>query len=203
MKLILGGHWCEAPEGWLALKQADQDITKRLNFDDNSVDVIFTEHVIEHITFIEGVAFLRECYRVLKPSGIIRTVAPMIETMIRFQNDEFGKRYASDSLHPFYQNEAQVLASLGLNLQYDPHPFMIDSMVRKHGHQFCWSQKLLRRVLLKIGFLQAEYADPGQSALDQATAIERTIRGVHGDNLIRDFGPQVYDPESGIVEARK
>lgn len=48
----------------------------RLDFADNSFTFIFSEHFFEHLFFDEAAALLRECERVLKPGGIIRTVVP-------------------------------------------------------------------------------------------------------------------------------
>ena len=40
--------------GWLLLSERHQDITGRLDFADNTVDVAFAEHVIEHVPFGGG-----------------------------------------------------------------------------------------------------------------------------------------------------
>lgn len=207
MKLIFGGHWTAAPEGWTALRQADQDITKRLNYDDGTVDAIFTEHVIEHVDFIGGVYFMREAHRVLKPGGIFRCVAPMTEAIQRFAaHDEMAKRYAHDTLSQFYVQEQITLKRLGLDLDTDPTPFLIDGLVRKHWHQFVWSELLMCAVLQKIGFTSIFPTEAGVSELDPSTCLERPVRGVHEENMRRDLGaraPETWDCESGFVEARK
>lgn len=67
-----------------------QDLTKRLPYVDESVDHIFTEHFIEHITFDEGVALMSECARVLKKDGRIRISTPCLRHLI--------EQYLSDEL---------------------------------------------------------------------------------------------------------
>jgi predicted SAM-dependent methyltransferase len=47
-----------------------------LPFDDSTLHFIYSEHFLEHLFFDEAVSLLRECHRVLKPSGVIRTVVP-------------------------------------------------------------------------------------------------------------------------------
>jgi predicted SAM-dependent methyltransferase len=48
----------------------------RLPFDDNSINFIFSEHFFEHLFFDEALSLLVECYRILKPDGVIRTCVP-------------------------------------------------------------------------------------------------------------------------------
>ena len=43
---------------------------------DNTYDGAYNEHFIEHLHKDEGIAFLKEMYRVLKPGGTLRTVWP-------------------------------------------------------------------------------------------------------------------------------
>jgi len=47
-----------------------------LPFDDNCIEYIFSEHFFEHLFFDEALALLKECYRVLKAFGVIRTCVP-------------------------------------------------------------------------------------------------------------------------------
>jgi predicted SAM-dependent methyltransferase len=48
----------------------------RLPFDDNSINFIFSEHFFEHLFFDEALSLFRECHRILKPYGVIRTCVP-------------------------------------------------------------------------------------------------------------------------------
>lgn len=206
MKLIFGGHWCGAPAGWTALRQWDQDITKPLAYGDGTVDAIFTEHVVEHVGFADALHFMRESLRVLRPGGIFRCVAPMVDAFVGYRDDDLSRRYANDTLKQFYGDEHRQLQSLGLGLDYDPLPFLVDGLVRKHGHQFIWSERLMCAVLFKLGFREVAVAKAGFSLFDATTCLERRVRGVHEENLRRDLGaaaPETYDPESGFVEARK
>lgn len=57
-------------------------ITSGLPYDNNTVDIIFSEHFLEHITRDEALKLLTECNRVLKPRGFIRTTVPSIEALI-------------------------------------------------------------------------------------------------------------------------
>ena len=52
------------------------DCRRGMPFDDNSVEVIFAEHVFEHFDPESGLHFLIECHRCLQPGGIIRIIVP-------------------------------------------------------------------------------------------------------------------------------
>jgi predicted SAM-dependent methyltransferase len=56
----------------------DCDIGKALPFPDACAEFIQAEHLIEHVHFTKGLLFLRECYRVLEPRGVIRLSFPDI-----------------------------------------------------------------------------------------------------------------------------
>ena len=47
-----------------------------LRFDDSSIDYIFSEHFFEHLFLDEALSLLKECCRILKPYGVIRTCVP-------------------------------------------------------------------------------------------------------------------------------
>jgi predicted SAM-dependent methyltransferase len=67
------------------------DITKPLPYSDNTVDNIFSEHVVEHITQTEALRFFEECYRILKPGGVIRTTIPDLSRIIKYADKEYLK----------------------------------------------------------------------------------------------------------------
>ena len=63
-------------DGWVnvdldsVLADVHLDLRNPLPYADTSVDFIFNEHFIEHITRDEALGFLKECRRVLKPGGV-------------------------------------------------------------------------------------------------------------------------------------
>ena len=50
--------------------------------DDNSVDLIYTSHVLEHFGRHEFRNVLEECYRVLKKGGTLRVSVPDFESIV-------------------------------------------------------------------------------------------------------------------------
>lgn len=61
----------------------EHDLTTRLPFEDCSVDVLYSSHVLEHFSKCFAPKFLKECHRVLKPGGTVRIVVPDLEQLMR------------------------------------------------------------------------------------------------------------------------
>ena len=59
------------------------NLLKGIPFPDNSFEVVYHSHVLEHFSKNDGVFLVKECYRVLKPNGIIRIVIPDLEQITR------------------------------------------------------------------------------------------------------------------------
>ena len=58
------------------------DLRNPLPYADASVDFVFNEHFLEHVTRDDGLAFLKECRRVLKPCGVLRISTPNLRWLI-------------------------------------------------------------------------------------------------------------------------
>ena len=49
---------------------------------DNSLDLVYHSHMLEHLSYVNGIQFIRECFRVLKPGGTMRVLVPDLELWI-------------------------------------------------------------------------------------------------------------------------
>ena len=59
------------------------DLRRGVPYPDGTFDVVYHCHVLEHIDREGAPGFLQECFRVLKPGGILRIVLPDWETLAR------------------------------------------------------------------------------------------------------------------------
>lgn len=59
------------------------DIRKKLPYPDAEFDACYSSHVIEHLKQEEANQLLAESWRILKPKGVIRVVAPDLEAIVR------------------------------------------------------------------------------------------------------------------------
>jgi SAM-dependent methyltransferase len=207
LKIVFGGHWSNNP-GWLLLNERDQDITQPLAFPSGIVDVVFAEHVIEHVPFAGGVQFLQESFRILKPGGVCRILCPMLDRLMTANlDDSNGREYVRNSLSPHFSEEQALLRDvLGIGgLDADPLAFLFNGIYLNHGHRFIWTSGLMIKVMKAIGFQRVERFEPGEGSRP-ADCIERRRRGIYLGYDWREelLTPHtVYDVESFVVEGVK
>ena len=48
------------------------NLLNSIPFKDNTFEIIYHSHVLKHFSKEDGIKFIAECYRVLKPGGFIR-----------------------------------------------------------------------------------------------------------------------------------
>ena len=123
----------------------NHDLNKRLPFEDESFEVVYHSHVLEHLTKEQGKAFVGECYRVLKPGGILRVVVPDLETIARLYLENLDKAEAGDETasnrHEWMLLELldQMVretsgGEMGRYFQLNPMPAE-DFVIERFGHQ--------------------------------------------------------------------
>lgn len=60
-----------------------RDLTKGIPFPDNTFEVLYHSHVLEHIPPAIAPVFIADCFRVLKPGGVVRIAVPDLEQIAR------------------------------------------------------------------------------------------------------------------------
>ena len=59
------------------------DLNKGIPFADDTFELVYHSHVLEHFPKAAAATFLQECCRVLRPGGILRVVVPDLEQIAR------------------------------------------------------------------------------------------------------------------------
>jgi SAM-dependent methyltransferase len=77
---------------WRALNMLPKDICswnleRGIPFSNDLFDVVYHSHFLEHLNNDHALKFLRDCYRVCKPNGIIRIVVPDLQHIINSYMD--------------------------------------------------------------------------------------------------------------------
>ena len=157
--------------GWLnadSNPQAEIPLVLRegepLPFVDSSVDVVFSEHFLEHLSFDEGRHFLRESQRILRPGGLFRVSCPdldWIAGLLRSGSEDWR------ALAHVYESIGDVAEG-----EIDGPEGAINWAFYGHDHKHLWNLRQLERELSACGFGVVRRMGFGQSVLAGA-AIER------------------------------
>jgi len=130
------------------------DLTKPLPYKDGTVDLVFHEHFIEHLKKEDGYAFLKECYRLLKPGGVMRVGWPDIARLIRAYALRDKKYY--DYIGP------RVHGGMKLDMWDE----LIPDFFYSWDHQYGYTRKHMKALLLEIGFSKVTQKKFQQSDYD-------------------------------------
>lgn len=89
MKISLGAGGVRLP-GWIHVDfdpecrpDVRADLSAPLPFADQSAAYLHSEDFIGQLTFAQARGFLGECYRILKPGGVLRLLTPDLDQLVR------------------------------------------------------------------------------------------------------------------------
>jgi len=133
------------------------DVRKGLHFKENSIDLIYSEHFLEHLTFEESENLLRECYRCLKVGGVMRTATPDLDYVVLRYNSEWKNQ---DWL---ILPEYKFIRTKGR---------MINTSFREWGHKYLFNLEDLQNHLGNAGFKTIRKCDWRQSEHKELCNLE-------------------------------
>jgi predicted SAM-dependent methyltransferase len=123
------------------------DLCRPLPFQGGSVDAVFQEHLLEHFTLEKGLALTGQCYRVLKPGGVLRIGVPDAKA--------YARAYVHDGGGPI----ASVRPGRPTRL------LALQEVFYRHGHRTMYDFDTLALVCNAAGFETVERRRFGDSRL--------------------------------------
>ena len=190
--LEIGAGWNSRP-GWLATDLAPPpgyscmrlDATKSFEIPSESFDFVYSEHMIEHITFEDGRNMLEECNRILKPFGVIRIVTPSIGFLSRVLSSDRGileDRYRNWSVTNWVCEAPKVT-----------NAFFLNNFVRAWEHKFIYDRETLELALQLSGFEPIVSCELNNSCHPLLCGLAN----------VRKIPPGFLDLESMVLEGTK
>ena len=149
--------------------------------DDNTYNGAYNEHFIEHLERGEGINFIREMYRVLKPGGVIRTVWPPMDFV------EWLRSPQDLSNHPFVQHyyEFYVVRHKfpppGNEHKSKQEQCALGLLHQNGEHKYLWSKQELMNVFSEQGFTNVREYEYQRSGFPSFKNIDTPgqIRALH------------------------
>lgn len=147
-----------------------------LPFPDGAVSLVYSSHMIEHLTRDEAAAFLREAMRVLRPGGWVRVAAPDLGKLAR---DYVGGRFDANRFVELtllaWERPRGALERLKLAVAGPRH------------HLWMYDGASLVRLFQELGFCDVAELPAGRTSIQDPGALDLAERA----------------EESVYVEARK
>ena len=133
------------------------DIRENVPFEDNSINKIFSEHMLEHIDYPISVNnFLSECYRILKDGGEFIVGIPdcsfPLEDIQNNSNENLKK-----AIEEWYKKREDVTDNMKNSIDYLNY-VMRDQLFHEkyHAHFWGYTYENLSQLLEKHGFKNIE-----------------------------------------------
>ncbi len=147
----------EAIPGWInidnqALPGVDRVLDVRRGLPFRGVSAIFAEHFLEHIRFEDGLAFLKECRRVLADFGVVRISTPNLDWVYVTHYPSWPSGSAEERFRDCFQ---------------------LNQAFHGWGHQFLYNSSTLEAALKSAGFADVAFQEFGKSDIPDLNGIER------------------------------
>jgi predicted SAM-dependent methyltransferase len=141
-------------DGWCTIDlepPADlrHDITRGIPWPDGAVDCIYAEHFLEHLPVEQGVAFLKECRRALRPGGVVRIAVPDLANILDKARggDWHDQAWLKQPEYGFIRTRAE----------------MVNVSFRWWGHEYLYDLEELQRRFAEAGFTATRVCAWGES----------------------------------------
>ncbi len=149
IRLELGSRPRQGMEAWTSIDldngaDIQFDLRQPLPFPDNSVDEIYSSHFLEHFTYPTPMLdLLRNCHRILRPGGRVRTAVP--DAAI------FLSAYADSA-----NFDREKFCTCEVGLRYDSPIDVVNFIAYLGGeHKFMFDRHNLPKIFSEAGFRNA------------------------------------------------
>ena len=169
------------------------DASLRFPFEDASFQFVNSEHIFEHLTFEDSCNMLAECYRVLRPGGIMRMAIPYFDFLLDLYKNPEGqvnKEYIAYSMENFVPGISKTLGNTS-----SAHIYVINNFYRDWGHEVIHDFSSLKELVEQFNFKEVERKEVGQSDFELLQNIEGHAR--------THYPIEFYNNQTLVIEARK
>jgi predicted SAM-dependent methyltransferase len=145
----------------------------QLPFRSQSVQMVYSEHMIEHLLPSDGEAVLREAYRVLVPGGVLRIATPDLEKYLC--GYMLGKDFTFGGA-PFLQAHARRFAPmLRVGGKQPSDATIVNNIFRNYDHLWIYDYGELVRLAADAGVSGAAVCRSGRTALGLPGQLRRAL----------------------------
>ena len=150
------------------------DATKKIPLKNNSVECIYSSHMLEHLSRDGALAFLRESLRVLKKNGVLRIAVPDLKLII----NNYLKYGDADKFMQRMLVQTPPIATIKEKFK------LIISGYRQH--QWMYDGKSLTLLMKTSGFINVTVYGKGKTAIKNhglLNLLERKEESVYVEGI--------------------
>ena len=142
------------------------DVTKGIPFSTESVNAIFSSHMIEHLEYIDAKYVISECYRCLRRDGVIRVIVPDLY--------QIADRYVTSIReNPSSEYSVELLKNVSMVREsYKGHRQLMHKIVGRSKHLYMYDEWSLKEILKEQGFEEIKRKKYGESLIDDICQVE-------------------------------
>lgn len=177
--------------GWLNTElcprggQIFLDAAKPFPFDGGVFPFIYSEHMIEHISAPDAEAMLGECFRVMTADGVLRLVTPNLAFLLRLLEPQPAPEVSAYLRYSISAHRVPAAVADGVGV--------FNTFMREWGHQFIHTERSLRTLLERAGFVEIRTCPLSESAHPELAGLAKVNRMPDGFLAMESF----------VLEARK
>jgi SAM-dependent methyltransferase len=174
--------------GWLNTDQFQSDkrmvyvdVTKPFPFPAAAFDFILAEHLIEHIERRDAANMLRECFRALRPGGVLRIATPDLPKYLGLYGpapsglEQKCVREISDTwIFPGFHKAGNYTPAAG---DYSPI-YVVNDIFMNYEHRFIYDYRLLDEMCRAAGFANCARRAAGASPHVPFNGVETHVNEV-------------------------
>jgi len=167
IKLNLGSGPTNGTNGWVNVDlfgaDINHDLTKGVPLADNTVDVVYSSHVFEHIPYQDLLHVIQEIRRILKPGGKLLVCVPNAGLYLRayFRNEMFVN-----------YDEMYIPAAVNTNSKID----QLNYIAYLNGdHTFMFDEENIINILKMCDFNNVDFRDFN----DEIDSLERDFESMY------------------------
>jgi len=129
------------------------DASKKIPEPDESINALYSSHMLEHLSRKQAISFLKEARRVLAVNGIIRISVPDIRIMV----DKYINNENADEFIQNLQMAEEPPSSLAEKIRY--------LLAGNRNHKWMYDGESLCKLLKLSGFSNPLVLEPGKTTI--------------------------------------
>ena len=162
------------------------DVRKNFSYSNDSVEVVYASHLLEHLYQSDAIQLLSEVKRVLIPDGIVRFVVPDLRAIAL---GYFGQGPFVENKDPWNEEEAadEFCSRLFFGPASPPRGSLIHRLYSAakdfHSHKWMYDAKSLIRHMRNAGFVDVQEKQYLESSISDIADVERAKKVLNGEGV--------------------